>query len=177
MASRPEQALPAEQVIVVLLQYYNEEEAEKYSNNTHIIDVQTQLTERALEILAFPPERKSLILDIGCGSAISGCVITEHGHEWVGMDISKWMLKIAIDREVEGDLFYADMGDGFGFRPGSFDGAISISAIQWLCTAETKKDNPIKRIHQFFESLYRVLVRGGRCVSIRILVGIAILSQ
>eukprot|EP00826_Nyctotherus_ovalis_P049119 TRINITY_DN587_c0_g1_i15.p1 TRINITY_DN587_c0_g1~~TRINITY_DN587_c0_g1_i15.p1 ORF type:complete len:206 (+),score=72.10 TRINITY_DN587_c0_g1_i15:375-992(+) len=79
------------------------------------------------------------------------------------MDVSKWMLNIAVEREVEGDLLYADMGKGFGFRPGSFDGAISISALQWLCTAETKLDNPIKRIHRFFESLYRVLVRGGRC--------------
>ncbi len=80
------------------------------------------------------------------------------------MDISKWMLNIAADREVDGDLIYGDMGQGLGFRPGSFDGAISISAIQWLCTAETKAENPIKRIHGFFESLYRVLVRGGRCV-------------
>lgn len=26
-----------------------------------------------------------------------------------------------------------DIGQGFGFRPGVFDGAISISAVQWLC--------------------------------------------
>ena len=91
-------------------------------------------------------------------------MLTEAGHEWIGMDISKWMLEIAVDREVEGDLIYSDMGQGFGFRPGTFDAAISISAIQWLCTAETKAENPIKRIHTFFETLYRVLVRGGRCV-------------
>lgn len=165
MSSKPELVLPPEQVFNTLKpQYYNEKEAEKYSNNTHIIDVQTKLTERALEILAFPPDKKALILDIGCGSGISGCVLSDYGHEWVGMDVSKWMLNIAVEREVEGDLLYADMGEGFGFRPGTFDGAISISALQWLCTAETKKDNPIKRIHRFFESLYRVLVRGGRCV-------------
>ena len=117
-----------------------------------------------MEILAFPPEKKALILDIGCGSGISGCVLSEHGHEWIGMDISKWMLKVARDREIEGDVIYGDMGQGLGFRPGTFDGAISISAIQWLCTAETKAENPIKRIKMFFESLYRALVRGGRCV-------------
>ena len=32
--------------------------------------------------------------------------------------------EVAIDREVEGDLFLQDIGQGFGFRPGSFDGAI-----------------------------------------------------
>ena len=33
-------------------------------------------------------------------------------------------LEVALEREVEGDLFLHDIGHGFGFRPGSFDGAI-----------------------------------------------------
>ncbi len=48
---------------------------------------------------------------------------------WVGLDISKAMLDVASEREVEGDVIHSDMGHGFGFRPGSFDGAISISAL------------------------------------------------
>jgi hypothetical protein len=32
--------------------------------------------------------------------------------------------EVALKREVEGDLFLHDIGQGFGFRPGSFDGAI-----------------------------------------------------
>lgn len=32
--------------------------------------------------------------------------------------------EVALEREVEGDLFLADIGQGFPFRPGSFDGAI-----------------------------------------------------
>ncbi len=86
------------------------------------------------------------------------------------MDISKWMLGVAADREVDGDLIYSDMGQGMPFRPGTFDAAISISAIQWLCTAETKEEDPIKRIRLFFETLYKVLVRGGRCVFSRPLI-------
>lgn len=34
------------------------------------------------------------------------------------------ILEVALEREVEGDLFLQDIGQGFGFRPGSFDGAI-----------------------------------------------------
>jgi hypothetical protein len=34
------------------------------------------------------------------------------------------MIEVALEREVEGDLFLQDIGQGFGFRPGSFDGAI-----------------------------------------------------
>lgn len=36
----------------------------------------------------------------------------------------KYVEEIALEREVEGDLFLQDIGQGFGFRPGSFDGAI-----------------------------------------------------
>ena len=31
---------------------------------------------------------------------------------------------MALEREVDGDLFLQDIGQGFGFRPGSFEGAI-----------------------------------------------------
>ena len=55
---------------------------------------------------------------------------------WIGLDISTAMLDVASEREVEGDVIHSDMGHGFGFRAGMFDGAISISALQWLCSAE-----------------------------------------
>jgi 18S rRNA (guanine1575-N7)-methyltransferase len=126
---RPEQVAPADV-------FYNEVEARKYTMNTRMIEIQTQLARRALEILAIPRGRARLVLDIGCGSGISGNVLGESGHMWVGLDISKAMLNVASEREVEGDVIHSDMGHGFGFRPGSFDGAISISALQWLCSAE-----------------------------------------
>lgn len=52
-----------------------------------------------------------------------------------GMDISPSMLGIAREREVEGDICLQDLGHGLPLRPGMFDGAISISAVQWLCNA------------------------------------------
>lgn len=96
------------------------------------------MTERAIEILAIPAGTPKLLLDIGCGTGISGNVLSEYEHMWVGVDISRGMLEVAAhpDCEVEGDLIEQDMGHGFGFRPGTFDGAISISALQWLCSAE-----------------------------------------
>lgn len=33
--------------------------------------------------------------------------------------------EVALEREVEGDLFLADIGQGIPFRAGAFDGAIS----------------------------------------------------
>ncbi len=118
--------------------------------NSRMINIQTQLAKRALEILAIPKGRSRMILDIGCGSGISGNVLGERNHMWIGLDISRAMLNVASEREVEGDVLHADMGHGFGFRPGSFDGAISISAIQWLCSAEKSSQNPWKRLCKFF---------------------------
>ncbi len=116
-----------------------------------------------MEILAIPEDKRALILDIGCGSGLSGSVLSEHGHLWVGMDISRSMLNIAKQNECEGDLLLTDIGQGFAFRPGTFDYAVSISVIQWLCNAEKSSHNPYKRIKVFFQSLYKCLVIGARC--------------
>jgi 18S rRNA (guanine1575-N7)-methyltransferase len=120
--SRPEHEAPADV-------FYNADEAVKYTKNSRIIEIQTHMTERALQLLAIPEGKSLYMLDIGCGSGISGSILEEHGHEWVGTDISQSMLDVAVDREVGGDVIHSDMGHGFGFRPGTFDAAISISAI------------------------------------------------
>jgi 18S rRNA (guanine1575-N7)-methyltransferase len=145
--------------------FYNETEARKYTSNSHIIQIQNEMSERALELLALPEGSESFLLDIGCGSGLSGEVLTEHGHTWIGMDISEHMLRLARDHnESEGELVLQDMGAGCPFRPGVFDGAISISAIQWLCHANSKSENPKKRLHHFFQTLYGCLSRGSRAV-------------
>lgn len=155
--SRPEHIAPPEV-------FYSGNEARKYSTSSRVRNIQTQMTERAIELLNFPDDSARFILDIGCGSGLSGQGLTEGGHHWVGFDISTAMLEIAIENEVEGDVFLHDAGQGFRFRPGSFDGAISISAIQWLCNADTADANPYRRLMAFFGSLYSALRRGSRAV-------------
>ncbi len=82
------------------------------------------MTDRALELLGLPAGQPALLLDIGCGSGLSGEILDDEGHVWVGLDISPSMLEVALEREVEGDLFLQDIGQGIGFRPGGFEGAI-----------------------------------------------------
>lgn len=123
------------------------------------------MTERALELLVLPgwkEEHGALLLDVGCGSGLSGEVLTEAGHHWVGYDIAPSMLEVALEREVDGDLILADAGHGCPFRPGSFDGAISISALQWLLNADTKAASPIARLSRFFNMLHACLSHGSR---------------
>ncbi|RZF35025.1 hypothetical protein LSTR_LSTR000442 [Laodelphax striatellus] len=156
-SKRPEHQAPPEI-------FYNETEAQKYSQNSRMMDIQVQMSERAVELLALPEDEPCLLLDIGCGSGLSGSVLEEQGHTWVGVDISSAMLNVAQEREVEGDLLLGDMGQGVPFRPGCFDGAISISALQWLCNADRQTHNPAKRLHKFFSSLYASLSRTARAV-------------
>ncbi|PNH49431.1 hypothetical protein VD0003_g7709, partial [Verticillium dahliae] len=159
--SRPEDTLAADI-------HYNDTEARKYTTSSRIQNIQASMTRRALELLDL--QSPSLILDVGCGSGLSGEILTaelpEHGgpHTWIGMDVSPSMLDIALQRDVEGDLMLADIGQGVPFRAGSFDAAISISAIQWLCNAESSDTSPVGRLTRFFNGLYASLRRGGKAV-------------
>lgn len=127
------------------------------------MEIQSELSERALELLALPEDDvPRLLLDIGCGSGLSGETLSENGHQWIGLDISQSMLDVALENEVRGDLLLGDMGQGLGLRSGVIDGAISISAVQWLCNADKSSHNPRLRLKAFFGSLYRCLARGAR---------------
>ncbi|GJV75690.1 probable 18S rRNA (guanine-N(7))-methyltransferase, partial [Tanacetum coccineum] len=140
MSSRPELQAPPEI-------FYDDVEARKYTSSSRIVGIQAELSERALELLALPDDDvPRLLLDIGCGSGLSGETISENGHQWIGLDISRSMLDVALERETDGDLILGDMGQGLGIRPGVIDGAISISAVQWLCNADKSCHEPRLRL-------------------------------
>ncbi|RID74110.1 hypothetical protein BRARA_B01226, partial [Brassica rapa] len=62
-------------------------------------------------------------------------------------------------------LLLGDMGQCLGLRAGVLDGAISISAVQWLGNADKSWHEPRLRLkYAFFGSLYRCLSRGARAV-------------
>ena len=171
--------------------FYNEKEARKYNSSSRMIGVQREITERAIELLRLDDNNSqpAYVLDIGCGSGLSGQVLQEKGHVWVGCDVSRDMLHVAQERQQQqpqkvhsamndnesddddklettttGDLLQHDMGTGLPFRPATFDACISISALQWLCYSNSAKQDPRKRLTRFFSSLYTVLKRGGRAV-------------
>ena len=86
--SRPEGSNPPEL-------YYNDKEARKYNSSSRIINIQAEISARAIEMLALPEGEPRFILDIGCGSGLSGEVLEESGHYWVGCDISRSMLEVS----------------------------------------------------------------------------------
>jgi 18S rRNA (guanine1575-N7)-methyltransferase len=79
--------------------FYNEKEARKYDSSSRMIGVQREITERAIELLKLDAlDHPALVLDIGCGSGLSGQVLEEKGHVWVGCDVSRDMLTVAQER-------------------------------------------------------------------------------
>ncbi|TGZ49032.1 putative methyltransferase WBSCR22, partial [Temnothorax longispinosus] len=117
------------------------------------------MCERAIELLVLPEDQSCLLLDIGCGSGLSGSVLEDQGHVWIGVDISSAMLDVVVDKELDGDLILGDIGQGLPFKAGTFDGAVSTSALQWLCYASKTSHNPTKRLYRFFSTLYACLSR------------------
>lgn len=156
--SRPEELAPPEV-------FYNDDESFKYTSLSRVQHIQAKMTLRALDLLNLDKEHPHFLLDLGCGSGLSGEILTEEGYNWIGMDILPSMLATGLDRDVEGDLFLSDLGTGVPFRAGTFDAAILISAIQWLCNADTSGNDPKKRILTFFNTLYASLKRGGKFVA------------
>eukprot|EP00980_Cylindrotheca_fusiformis_P026065 scaffold15305_cov126-Cylindrotheca_fusiformis.AAC.3 len=170
--------------------FYNEKEARKYNSSSRMVNVQREITLRAIELLLLPPDQASFVLDIGCGSGLSGQVLEELGHVWVGCDISRDMLRVARERmedsfsdgdgdmnqddketdeeddakQSTGDLLHHDMGTGLPFRPATFDACISISALQWLCYSNSASQNPKRRLLRFFSHLYAILKKSARAV-------------
>ena len=142
--SRPEGQAPPEL-------FYDDTEARKYTASSRIISIQAEITDRAIELLDLPVGRPSYVLDVGCGSGLSGEALEEAGHYWLGCDISKSMLDVAAERESEtGDILNSDMGQGLPFRPATFDGV-------------TDQD-PKLRLNRFFSSLYTILRRDAKAV-------------
>lgn len=50
------------------------------------------MTYRAIELLNLPPDEPAFLLDIGCGSGLSGEILDEEGYIWTGVDIAPSML-------------------------------------------------------------------------------------
>lgn len=142
--------------------YYNAIESRKYDTNSRIQSIQREITIRCLDLLDL--KSSGLILDIGCGTGISGSVLSDHNLNWIGLDISKDMLNICKEKDETNCVIKGDIGEGLCFQPGTFDGVISVSALQWLFQSYKNNHVPKKRIRLFFTSLFSICKPETKCV-------------
>lgn len=114
--------------------------------------LQAGLAQRCLELLGSP--LPSLLLDLGCGSGLSTGPLLEAQHAVLGLDVAAAMLRLA---PPSLHRLQADLASRLPLRAAAFDGAVSVSALQWLATGP----GAAQRCHAFFTSLAAALQPGA----------------
>ncbi|KOX67718.1 putative methyltransferase WBSCR22 [Melipona quadrifasciata] len=153
MSRRPEHLAPPEL-------FYDETEARKYTHNNAIDfdELRSKIQVLKRETYWFKIYVKNYLTTSLVTNLIQTLFLK------YDMLFLEEILRVALEREVGGDLILGDMGQGMPFKAGTFDGAISISALQWLCNADKNSHDPLKRLYKFFSTLFSCLSRSARAV-------------
>ena len=113
--------------------HYDARRARAYA--AHNAVPQKVLTDRALELAGMPPGtdlQHKLVLDLGGGTGLSSKAFQDMGAWTINVDLSSHMLH----ESTAHDAVRLDMGQPLPFREGSFDAAVSMSALHYLCEDE-----------------------------------------
>jgi predicted TPR repeat methyltransferase len=77
--------------------------------------------------------RLALVLDLGCGTGLSGAILREASARLVGVDLSSGMLAKARERGLYDDLVHAEIGDYLeGVAPGSVDLVLALEVFIYV---------------------------------------------
>ena len=123
--------------------HYDEAEALRYTNAN--ATTQDELAQCCLWHVqrGAATQAALLMLDLGCGSGLSSLRLERAGHRVIGVDVSSDMLHHSQQRERPDSLLvHANLAGGLPFAAravGLFDGAISVSVLQWLTPASQLK--------------------------------------
>ena len=139
--------------------YFSAETLTNYAESKSIMRTQKKITIRALELLELK-NRRSLILDAGCGPGFAASYLNELGYKTVALDIISEFLKfydIEYLNPILADMCYPP------FKPDSFDSIISISALQWIYK---NIENAIMRSNliNLFKSFYKILKPNSKAI-------------
>lgn len=132
-------------------EFYSAPEAGRFSNSNSMKRIQRELTMKAASMILFPLTAR--ILDAGCGAGFTLQTLKQLGYkQLVGVDASESMA-----REAQKKGFAVTHGDmrHLPFPKESFEGLISISALQWI---------PEKEMNLVAKSFYKILKPFGKAV-------------
>ena len=86
--------------------------------------------QRCATALARAVSLDTKVLDVGCGTGLSGEALAAEGFtDIVGQDVNAEMLERARDRDVYRDLWVSDLDDPFPFESGTFGAITAIGVI------------------------------------------------
>ncbi|TFF88824.1 MAG: class I SAM-dependent methyltransferase [Promethearchaeota archaeon] len=148
-----------EEIYDEVTDYFKAETLINYANSKTIARIQQKITLRALELMDIP-NKNSLLLDAGCGPGFAALFLEEMGYNVVCLDlIPKFLLfyDLMIVNPLAGDMRLIP------FRENSFDGIISISALQWIF--KNKNDQVMKKdLIKLIKNFYTILNLGSKVV-------------
>jgi len=141
-----------DEVIGDPLEYYTDEEVEKYSRSSAMKRAQEKIAYRILELLKI---KDGSILDLGCGPGYTSRIYQESGFDVTCLDITPQMVEKA--KENGFNIFEGDMRNIKEiFKNKKFDAVVSASALQWL-----KQEEDIKKVA---EGIYSVLDKNAQVI-------------
>ncbi|GAB1608505.1 18S rRNA (guanine-N(7))-methyltransferase bud23-like [Argonauta hians] len=122
--------------------FYTTELAVSFKNNARKLEIQNSILEKIFEIIcSIYYKNPLLLLDIGCGTGISGESFIPNNCYLIGTDICMPMLSLAKNKEFLKNCNYLqlDNSDKFPFRANCFNVIISTSFLQWLLVRKDSK--------------------------------------
>lgn len=133
-------------------EFYNKN-AEKWATTHFTLDYWEDVFKRFQGFLS-----KGKILDIGCGPGRDAHFFVNSGYEYIGIDFSKELIKVARDKNPEVDFQIMDMNN-LKFPEDSFDGFWAVASLLHI---------PKDKINIPLVEIYRILKpRGIGCVVIK----------
>ena len=141
------------------LDYYESGEGRAQTETNAVKKIQEQITLRAVQLANF--ELGTTLLDAGCGSGHSLSVLSELGFKAKGFDLSPRLVSLAKKKKLD-----ATVGDlrKIPFPGASFGGLVSVSALQWLLSANYSEDEKKQNLEKCASEFWRVLEKGGKAV-------------
>lgn len=94
-------------------------------------DLQYVAPKEAVKVFVHHFEKRSAkVLDVGCGTGLSGQALKDAGFEQIdGIDLSPDMLEQARSKAAYGHLFEADLIAGLTFADDTYDAALSVGTF------------------------------------------------
>ncbi|MEM8876527.1 MAG: methyltransferase domain-containing protein [Pseudomonadota bacterium] len=84
----------------------------------------------AVALARHMPDLSAAVLDVGCGTGLSGAAFAKHGFTTIdGSDVSGGMLDIARRRGVYRSVVHADADDPFPFKKGTYAALAAVGVV------------------------------------------------